>query len=217
MGDVKRLGELIEDIRSLIERSGIDPTLITGETAREMQAVLGHFPEYSNATPEFWNELGVMIKRQGGTAAVYSGCLPALLWYLYRNPKGLPMTPSYAMKHLGRGRVPVKVKGLSGDAILAILAGEGAGSRIGAEYVIYEPVAAREIKKASHTREDGKMVKSDPNATVYLYFAGEDLIDLVNFINSKTRIGLQVEALDCGGDELRESRRLESLLDRAER
>jgi len=143
----------------------------------------GNFKKFKDAD---WMAFGKRAKKLRGTGSVFTGSLAEMVAYLMRNPKGLPVTPSFAEKSIIRkGRV--RMKDLSGGKFLGLLERDG--------FLDIAQVTAKEALKANHTNEDKKLAKSSPRTKVSIWFAGDNLKNILKLLKGKG-VNIKAESIE---------------------
>lgn len=175
----KPKGESVtEELAELLEEAaegGEKP--LSSQTATTFRSQLKGERGFENFVDDDWLTMGQWAKKKGLTKSVFTGALSEFLMYLSRNPKGMPLTSSYADKALMRSGVTLKLKNATGSYILGVLEADGVVEKLQS--------TAKESLKGLHTEVDEKMAKESPQKHVDLWWPSDGLRELVSFLKRK--------------------------------
>lgn len=177
----QRHNEAVEFLTQVIHEAELP-----SRTATVLRDQLGTETAFKKLSDGQWLKIGKRVKKTRGTSSTFTGALAELLRYLIRNPRGLPVTLSFAEKSMLRtGKV--KGRDLSAAKFLGILEKDG--------FVEAVKTTAKEALKANHTVDDEKFAKTNPRKQVTLWFPDENLTDLLKFLKSQ-KVNIRAEEID---------------------
>jgi hypothetical protein len=162
---------------------------LSSRTATSLREQLVNEQKFEHFTDDDWQEFGQYVKGLGIHASVFTGILGAMLRYLAKTPRGLPVTSHFAeTKLFSRGK-NIKLNDFSGGRAMGVLAKED---------VVEEQqfTGKQAVNIAKHTARDKKFRQKFPRSHLRVWMVGDGLRGILKYLRTK-RVRMKAESVSA--------------------